>query len=145
MTSKNVLPEKHLLEKATAIKKFEYLPFGSELTKQTDTAKTNLVYKYFNLKKFHISDEEFNELFHNTKYNHLKKFFNKINEFRKVKHMKEDKTEIKVIENNAVSKVKPRKEEIERTIIVNDTVSELYNEQIMKPDKNTMNIKCKKY
>ena len=39
LTSKDVLPEKDFLEKAVAIKKFEYLPLGSELKKQTDIAK----------------------------------------------------------------------------------------------------------
>ena len=39
LISKNVLLEKVLLEKATAIKKFEYSPLGSELKKRTGLAK----------------------------------------------------------------------------------------------------------
>ena len=38
-TGGNVLPEKDLLEKAAIIKRFEYSSSGSELKKQTDTAK----------------------------------------------------------------------------------------------------------
>ena len=39
LTGKDVLPEKDLLEKAVTIKRFEYLPLGSELKTQTDIAK----------------------------------------------------------------------------------------------------------
>ena len=38
-TSKDVLPEKDLLEKAAALKRFEYSPLGKELKAQTDIAK----------------------------------------------------------------------------------------------------------
>ena len=38
-TGENILPEKDLLEKAATIKRFEYSSSGSELKKQTDTAK----------------------------------------------------------------------------------------------------------
>ena len=41
---KNILPEKGLLEKAAAIKRFEYSPLGSELKKQTDIAKINICF-----------------------------------------------------------------------------------------------------
>ena len=39
MTDKDVLPQKNLLEKAAAIKRFEYPPFGSELKKRTSVAE----------------------------------------------------------------------------------------------------------
>ena len=39
MTVKDVLPEKDLLEKAAAMKRFEYFPLGKELKAQTDIAK----------------------------------------------------------------------------------------------------------
>ena len=39
LTGKYVLPEKDLLEKAAAIKRFEYSPFAKELKKQTRVAK----------------------------------------------------------------------------------------------------------
>ena len=42
MTGKDVLPKKDLLEKAATIKRFEYLPLGSELKKYTDIAKDNV-------------------------------------------------------------------------------------------------------
>ena len=39
MTAKDVLPEKDWLEKATALKRFEYSPLGKELKKQTSVAE----------------------------------------------------------------------------------------------------------
>ena len=39
LTGKDVLPEKDLQEKATAIKRFEYSPLGKELKKQTSVAE----------------------------------------------------------------------------------------------------------
>ena len=39
MTGKDILPEKDLLEKAAAIKRFEYSPLGKELKKQTSVAE----------------------------------------------------------------------------------------------------------
>ena len=39
LTGKNVLPDKALLEKAAALKIFEYLPLGKELKKQTGVAE----------------------------------------------------------------------------------------------------------
>ena len=39
MTGKDVLPEKDLLEKAAAIKRFEYSLLGRELKKQTSVAE----------------------------------------------------------------------------------------------------------
>ena len=44
LTGKDVLPKKDLLEKAATIKRFEYLPLGSQLKKQTDIAKDNIRY-----------------------------------------------------------------------------------------------------
>ena len=39
MTSKDVLPEKDLLEKAASTKRFEYSPLSKELKAQTDIEK----------------------------------------------------------------------------------------------------------
>ena len=39
LTGKNVLPDKALLEKAAALKIFEYLPLGKELKKQIGVAE----------------------------------------------------------------------------------------------------------
>ena len=39
MTSKDILPEKDLLEKAAAIKRFEFSPLGSKLKKETVITK----------------------------------------------------------------------------------------------------------
>ena len=39
LTCKDVLPEKDFLEKAAAIKRFEYSPFGKEFQKQTSVAE----------------------------------------------------------------------------------------------------------
>ena len=39
MTSKDVLPEKDLLEKAASMKRFEYSPLSKELRAQTDIEK----------------------------------------------------------------------------------------------------------
>ena len=39
MTDKDVLPEKGLLEKTAAKKRFEYSPSGKELKKQTSVAE----------------------------------------------------------------------------------------------------------
>ena len=40
LPSKNVLPEKDLVEKAATMKRFKYSPLGKELKAQTDIAKT---------------------------------------------------------------------------------------------------------
>ena len=48
MTRKEVLPEKDLLEKAAALKRFEYSPIGKELNAQTDVAKrVSKIRQYF--------------------------------------------------------------------------------------------------
>ena len=39
LTAKDVLPEKDLLEKASALKRFDYSPLGKELKAPTDIAK----------------------------------------------------------------------------------------------------------
>ena len=39
MTGKDVLPEKYLLEKAAALKRFEHSPLGKELKVQTSAAE----------------------------------------------------------------------------------------------------------
>ena len=39
MIGKDVLPEKDLLEKAAALKRFEYSPLGSDLEKDTSVAE----------------------------------------------------------------------------------------------------------
>ena len=38
LVGKDVLPEQDWLEKATAVKRFQYSPSGKELTEQTDIA-----------------------------------------------------------------------------------------------------------
>ena len=43
-TGKYVLPEKDLLEKAAALKRFEYSPFGKELKAQTGVAKDQYMF-----------------------------------------------------------------------------------------------------
>ena len=57
MTGKDVLPEKDLLEKAPALKRFEYSPLGKELKAQTDTAKKQY-YKFDDTNEF---DEKINK------------------------------------------------------------------------------------
>ena len=48
LTDKDVLAEKDLLEKAAALKRFEYSPIGKELNAQTDVAKTvSKIRQYF--------------------------------------------------------------------------------------------------
>ena len=54
LTGKYVLPEKGLLEKGTAMKRFEYLPLGRELNAQTDIAKK----QYQRLEKTFISNKD---------------------------------------------------------------------------------------
>ena len=54
MTSKDVLPEKCLLEKAATMKRFENLPLSKELKEQTDIAKK----QYQGLNKFFKSDKK---------------------------------------------------------------------------------------
>ena len=54
LTSKDVLPEKDLLEKAAAIKRFENLPLGSELKKETSAVEKH----YQVLNKLFESDKE---------------------------------------------------------------------------------------
>ena len=44
-TGKDVLPEREVLEKAAAIKRFEYVPLGTELKKQTGNAKKQYQYQ----------------------------------------------------------------------------------------------------
>ena len=56
LTSKDVLPEKDLLEKAAIIKRFEYSPLGKELKKQTSIAekrhqKLHNNYEFLRIKK----------------------------------------------------------------------------------------------
>ena len=53
LTGKDVLPEKDLLEKAAAIKRFEYSLLGKELKVQTDIPKK----QYQTLDKIYESDE----------------------------------------------------------------------------------------
>ena len=54
LTSKDILPEKDLLEKAAAIKRFEYPPLGEELKAQTSSAER----QYEKLEKFLILIKE---------------------------------------------------------------------------------------
>ena len=57
MTSKNVLPEKALLEKAAAMKRFEYLLLDKELKSKMDIAKK----QYQTLHKMYEIDEAINK------------------------------------------------------------------------------------
>ena len=54
LTGKNVLSEKYLLEKAAAMKRFEYLPLGKKLKEQTDIPKK----QYQGLDKTYEFDEK---------------------------------------------------------------------------------------
>ena len=54
LTGKDVLPEKYLLEKAAALKRFEYSPLGKKLKAQTSIAEKQLR----KLKKIIESDDE---------------------------------------------------------------------------------------
>ena len=72
MTGKDILPEKVLLEKAAALKRFEYSPLGKELKEETSAAekqyhKSNLVY-----------DTDFN-FYHNIKEFVKRSFYSKLN------------------------------------------------------------------
>ena len=51
MTDTDVLPEENLLQKAAAIKIFEYSPLGSELKKQTEIQKKKKKKTYQDLDK----------------------------------------------------------------------------------------------
>ena len=120
LTGESVLPEKRLIEKAPTVKIFEYSPLGSKLKNQNSIAEnqyqelgkicghdkrvvtkkggsSNLSYNNFNFIKFNISDEEFDEISEDTIYKRLNKFFVMINEFKKVKHRKDEKKEEKTI------------------------------------------------
>ena len=55
MTGKDVLPEKDLLEKAAAIKRFEYSPLSNELKAQTSPAEKQ--YQVLN-KIFKLDEKE---------------------------------------------------------------------------------------
>ena len=59
LTGKDVLSEKHLLEKAAAIKRFEYSPLGKELKKQTSVLEKQ--YQKFNNYFESDKNEENNE------------------------------------------------------------------------------------
>ena len=73
-----------------------------------------MVFNNINCNKFNITDEEFNDLFDDSKYNHLQKSFKKINEVRKVKFRTVDTKK--------------------RIVIGNDTASKIFNEQIKQLD-----------
>ena len=66
---------------------------------------SDLVYNSFNFNEFNITEEEFNELSVDTKYKHLQKFFDKINECKKAKYRTKDCKESKVIVNDATFKL----------------------------------------
>ena len=83
---------------------------------------SGLVYNNFNFKKFNITDEDFDQLSVDTKYKHLQKFFNKINELKKVKS---------------------RTDHTKKNIIVDDAASKLFNEYIGQLDDEYKKIiKC---
>ena len=73
-----------------------------------------MVYNNFSFNKLNINDKGLDEISKDTIYKHLYKFFNRINEFKKVK---------------------PRKYEQKEKVIVEHTASELYNKWIMKLDE----------
>ena len=96
LIDEDVLLEKGLLEKAVTIKIFYYSSLGSDLKKQAniagkqhhqlDTAhglnitqfnkkreNADMLYKNFDFNKFNITNEEFNDLFCDTKYKHFPK------------------------------------------------------------------------
>ena len=76
LTGIGILREKGLLEKAAALKRFEYLPLGKELKAQTDIAKKqhqkldNEEWKIGKYNKSDMIDNTVNSLY---KYNDLKK------------------------------------------------------------------------
>ena len=71
MTGRDISPEKDLLEKAAAIKILEYSPLGSELKKQTDTARK----LYQSLDNVYEFDETINKI---TENQHLESMKNQI-------------------------------------------------------------------
>ena len=71
MTGRDVSPEKDLLEKAAAIKILEYSPLGSELKKQTDSARK----LYQSLDNVYEFDETINKI---TENQHLESMKNQI-------------------------------------------------------------------
>ena len=90
LTGKDVLPEKDLLERAAALKRFQYSPLGKELKKQTSVAEK----QYQNFDKIFKSDEteqpvtikkeitDESSLFYNNKYSFI--------EFKNVGKYKDD-------------------------------------------------------
>ena len=117
MTSKDVLPEKELLDKAASMKRFEYWPLGKELKVQTDIAKkqykklddtfefdkiikkekptlenyskSNLIRssKHSFYKYYHDS-KKIDKLSLKSKYSFLLEFSKHLNKFKKVKIQK---------------------------------------------------------
>ena len=76
LTGIGILREKGLLEKAAALKRFEYLPLGKELKAQTDIAKKQhqkLDNKEWKIGKYNKSDMIDNTVNSLYKYNDLKK------------------------------------------------------------------------
>ena len=82
LTGQDVLPEKNLLEKAAAIKRFDYSLLGKELKKQTSVAekKYQRFEKVFNhnekeepvkIKKERSLTAEKSSLFYNNKYSFI--------------------------------------------------------------------------
>ena len=55
------------------------------------------MYNNVNLDRSKITDEKFDELLVNTKYKYLQKFFNKINELRKIKYRADGMKKRKII------------------------------------------------
>ena len=90
LTGKDVLPEKDLLERAAALKRFQHSPLGKELKKQTNVAEK----QYQNFDKIFKSDEteqpvtikkeitDESSLFYNNKYSFI--------EFKNVGKYKDD-------------------------------------------------------
>ena len=61
------------------------------------------MYNNVNLNRFKITDEKFDELLVNTKYKYLQKFFNKINELRKIKYRTDGMKKEKLLRANTLN------------------------------------------
>ena len=112
LTSKDVLSEKDFLEKAAAIKRFEYSPLGEDLKKQTNVAEKQY-WKFYRVSESNKNEEDktknkkrrcgSNLVYNNHKI--TKHFFYwKLNDFKKFK----DKLELSY---DDVIEIKPNNKE----------------------------------
>ena len=143
MTGKDVLPEKDMLEKAVAIKRFEYSPLGKEFKKQTSVAEKQ--YKKFDNAFESNKNEEVktkskkNSAKLNLVYNNSFTFYkyNKIKEFAKrsfdskLDDLKEFQDKLELFYYDTIE-IKPNNEEkikdLEERKVVFNTALELYNQ-----------------